>query len=371
MISENLIARTLTNKNNEEAQMTNFKSRVLITMLALVFYPLPNLIQAQEQVLYEQDGIKLLYKATNLNFQIPARENGINGKEVNLSLWKLEMRIINNSGKMFFCNSAPQASIEAGKLGFPNYSIETKYIIKANDIKNAQNQGAAFETISNNNSFAFSITCNTGDWWEPHVSFYDQNYIFLPVGETPIIERWDMGSYTLKDKSKNAEDDFWSGKENNNEAAKSKDDFWNGGNDNIKSGNGFWNGNGTSNEEQLLEQNTKADLEDKYIGNVRSRTRYIKIFCWDTGEEDGDVVRIFHNGKQYKPDILLTNNGGEITLNLSFGQNEILIYAKSTGRVGPNTAAFKIYDQNSRMLTQSNWKLQEGNKGKFLILRID
>lgn len=150
------------------------------------------------------------------------------------------------------------------------------------------------------------------------------------------------------------------------------DDFWNGKKDKTKNDthNDFWNGSGTQKEELKLEENTKAEESDKFIGNVRSRTKRIRIFCVDTGKEDGDKVKISNNGKVLKTNIYLTNQGKSYWFDLEFGQNKIEIYALNQGSLGANTAAFKIFDENGLEIAQKDWHLKTGYKGTLLILKI-
>lgn len=178
-----------------------------------------------------------------------------------------------------------------------------------------------------------------------------------------------------KSKEKKENDDFWSGetdkKSNENNSSK-KDDFWSGGKEKTsKSNNGeFWDGKGSSKEERQFIENTQADESDKFIGNVRSRTNRIRIYCVDTGKEDGDKVRISNNGKTLKNEIYLTNNGKSYWFDLKFGQNRIEILALNQGSLGSNTAAFKIYDEKGNVIAEKDWHLKTGYKGTLLILKI-
>jgi hypothetical protein len=172
--------------------------------------------------------------------------------------------------------------------------------------------------------------------------------------------------------TKKKDDDFWSGRSSKKSSSKKEDDFWSGGKT-KQSGNSsgqFWSGSGNSKEERLLLENTKGDESDQFIGNVRSRSARIRILCEDTGQEDGDRVRILNNGKVVYRNLYLTNEPKFVTLDLAFGQNRIEIEALNQGTAGPNTAAFKVYDSDNRLLAEKSWKLLTGYKGSLLILKI-
>lgn len=171
-------------------------------------------------------------------------------------------------------------------------------------------------------------------------------------------------------------DDFWDGEDNNKEETKNDNgDFWTGGsseqdNQTNDKETDFWAGKGTSDEERKFIENTKPDESDQFIGNVRSRTGRVRIFCEDTGQEDGDLVRITNNGTILRDKIYLTNAGRSYWFNLEFGQNNIEILALNQGRVGANTAAFKVFDDKGNLIAEKGWHLETGYKGKLLILKL-
>jgi hypothetical protein len=186
-------------------------------------------------------------------------------------------------------------------------------------------------------------------------------------GEPCSNNVWGCNSNTEKD------EEFWSG-EKEKEVTNKKDDseFWDGGTakqENNKETD-FWEGKGSSEEERKFTENTKPDESDQFIGNVRSRTGKVRIFCVDTGQEDGDLVRIINNGATLMDNIYLTNAGKSYWFDLQFGQNNIEILALNQGTTGANTAAFKVFDDKGALIAEKGWHLNTGFKGKLLILKI-
>lgn len=171
-------------------------------------------------------------------------------------------------------------------------------------------------------------------------------------------------------------DDFWAGEDDKKEETNDeKGNFWSGGSKEQDNQNGnketdFWAGMGTTAEEKKLTENTKPDESNQFIGNVRSRTGRIRIWCVDTGQEDGDLVRIINNGTILEEEIYLTNSGRSYWFDLKFGQNEIEILALNQGNVGANTAAFKVYDDKGNLLAEKGWHLKTGYQGNLLILKL-
>lgn len=173
-------------------------------------------------------------------------------------------------------------------------------------------------------------------------------------------------------KQATTEDDFWNGENKEKEVNINKDkeilDVNSAEQNNPETD--FWDGKGTSDEERKFIENTKPDESDQFIGNVRSRTSRVRIFCVDTGEEDGDLVRITNNSSILKDDIYLTNAGKSYWFDLQFGQNNLEILALNQGKVGANTAAFKVFDEKGNLIAEKDWHLQTGYKGKLLILKL-
>lgn len=179
--------------------------------------------------------------------------------------------------------------------------------------------------------------------------------------------------YGCNSKQVKDEDDFWNGKNDKKDEKSNKiEDYWDGGSanqiDNKKTD--FWDGKGTTEEERKFIENTKPEESDQFIGNVRSRTAKVRIFCVDTGQEDGDLVRIINNGNVLKENVFLTNAGKSYWFDLQFGQNNLEIIALNQGSVGANTAAFKVFDDKGNLIAEKDWHLLTGFKGKLLILKL-
>lgn len=202
-------------------------------------------------------------------------------------------------------------------------------------------------------------------------------------GGTSCLERiWGCDKTTPERQQKPSkppqQDDFWSGKSNTLKDRPSKpaqDDFWAGSSakdqpDNTSAKDDFWRGQGTQAEEQRFEGQVQPDESDKLIGDIRSRTKRIKIVCRDHGEEDGDRVRISNNGSVVHNDIYLTNAPRSYWLTLGFGINRVEISALNEGSSGPNTAEFEVYDDAGHRVAEKEWNLRTGFKGTLLVLQI-
>ncbi len=279
-----------------------------------------------------------------------------------IHIWKISAKMTNNSGSDIKITGFPIVSMD---VGVRNGTVFYCGFDKKDNV---------IDGMGMNHKPWFSI--KTDAKVLAGKSYSNTTYIYLYEGEIPEILSWDIGTYYIikkkVDDSKKDADNFWRSNPVKEKITKKNiDSYWSGSNDEKrKQSTDFWNGRGTMIEEKSFEENTRPDNSDQFIGNVRSRTNRVRIFCEDTGQQDGDLVRIINNGKVLKDNIYLTNEGRSYWFELNFGQNAIVILALNQGDVGANTAAFKVYDDKGNLIAEKSWNLQTGYKGKLLILKI-
>lgn len=78
------------------------------------------------------------------------------------------------------------------------------------------------------------------------------------------------------------------------------------------------------------------------LANVTVSQKNITITVWDHGQEDGDIINMFLNGKLLKGNILLTKKKKKFDVLLTSGSNMFEIEAVNEGSVSPNTASVRI-----------------------------
>lgn len=176
------------------------------------------------------------------------------------------------------------------------------------------------------------------------------------------------------DKATNSKDDFWNGASKKTSKNKNKDDFWSGANSNKSSNsnknNDFWTGKGTISEEDYLKKHTTKPKSNQFIGEIESKTKYIKIVCRDHGDEDGDRVSIRNNKQTVKSNLTLRKSSQTINIELKFGMNRIDFKALNQGTSGPNTAEFKVYDDRGKLLSSKEWNILTGYTATLLIVKL-
>lgn len=113
----------------------------------------------------------------------------------------------------------------------------------------------------------------------------------------------------------------------------------------------------------------KVLRQNLYFGDFRTQATRVAINCRDHEAEDGDLIRIWVNGRIYVEQIMLTNHGQTIMLDLAPGFNKIEFEALNQGTSGPNTAQFIINDNLGNNIHSNRWDLATGYRASIIIVR--
>lgn len=105
------------------------------------------------------------------------------------------------------------------------------------------------------------------------------------------------------------------------------------------------------------------------LGTFEGSTKFVRIEFRDHGLVDGDRVRIYLNEKVVQPNITLVGISAFIELKMDKGYNRIDFSALNQGAVGPNTAAFLVYDDQGKLITAQAWNLRTNQNATLGIIR--
>jgi len=94
------------------------------------------------------------------------------------------------------------------------------------------------------------------------------------------------------------------------------------------------------------------------LTNVTVNTSPVHIKIWDHGNQDGDIVQIFINGRFHRQ-LSLTKSGTTLTLPLQYGRHCLQVVAMNEGREGLNTASVKVTGVVKGKPKQ-DWQLKKG-----------
>ena len=109
--------------------------------------------------------------------------------------------------------------------------------------------------------------------------------------------------------------------------------------------------------------------KDFYLGDIKTKSKYIRLICRDHEYEDGDRIKLMLNTVTIHPNILLRNSPYVIDIDLKEGLNTIQFYALNEGSSSPNTAELKVIDENGNIIGSGKWLLTTGYKAKLIVLR--
>lgn len=115
---------------------------------------------------------------------------------------------------------------------------------------------------------------------------------------------------------------------------------------------------------------SKGSEVDVYFGEIRTKSEYVMIQYRDYGAQDGDLIRISVNDEIIEFRVYLTNAFKGFRLDLKEGYNKIDFLALNEGSSMPNTAHFKIIDDQKKALASDHWALSTGVKATINVFRI-
>ncbi len=108
---------------------------------------------------------------------------------------------------------------------------------------------------------------------------------------------------------------------------------------------------------------------DQDLGSFRTNSSSVNIICRDFQYPDGDRVRIMVNNVTVITNITLRQQYQSYNIPLKIGINKISFVALNQGTSGPNTAAFKVYNDAGILLSSNEWNLATNAKATIAIAK--
>lgn len=105
------------------------------------------------------------------------------------------------------------------------------------------------------------------------------------------------------------------------------------------------------------------------LGTFGTDSKTIEILCRDHQYVDGDRVQIIVNDRVIIHNINLRADFQSIIIDLKEGRNVIEFEALNQGTSGPNTAQFRVYDNQNKLLTENVWNLLTGVKATMVVIQ--
>lgn len=101
--------------------------------------------------------------------------------------------------------------------------------------------------------------------------------------------------------------------------------------------------------------------------NVFWKSNKLKLQVWDSGQEDGDIIHLYHNDKLILKNYTLVNKKIDLDIQLSPNENIFRIIAVNEGDIAPNTAQIQLIDGKRVFELMSN--LKKGESATISIIK--
>jgi len=106
---------------------------------------------------------------------------------------------------------------------------------------------------------------------------------------------------------------------------------------------------------------------DQFLGEFKSGAKFVNVVYRDHGYTDGDLIQVLVNDEIIHPRVLLTGSFKGFKLDLQPGSNKIDFLALNQGESGPNTAEFRVVDDEGNLVSSNQWNLAKGVKATIKI----
>jgi hypothetical protein len=119
-----------------------------------------------------------------------------------------------------------------------------------------------------------------------------------------------------------------------------------------------------------MEKEIKEEYyQDQHFGSFTTTAKFVNVLYRDHEYVDGDRIRVIVNGDILQSNIYLNGSFRGFTLVLDKGVNRIEFMALNQGSSGPNTAQFKVFDENENVVSSNKWNLTTGGKAIVVIVK--
>jgi len=112
-----------------------------------------------------------------------------------------------------------------------------------------------------------------------------------------------------------------------------------------------------------------GETSNQFLGDFETNSKFVNIVYRDHEYFDGDRIRVYYNDDVIERNILLEGEYKGFKLDLEKGFNKIDFQALNQGTSGPNTAEFKVMDDNGVIISSNQWNLATGVKATIVFVK--
>lgn len=123
-------------------------------------------------------------------------------------------------------------------------------------------------------------------------------------------------------------------------------------------------------QEGLKEDTSQLDRADRYLGDFRTKAKYLVVKYRDYIQIDGDLINVYWNGKLIQSQLFLNYKLEQFQIPLQPGINNIEFVVASQGTSGGNTAEIHVIEDGGKSVTDEYWNnLALGTKIKLIVIK--
>ena len=108
---------------------------------------------------------------------------------------------------------------------------------------------------------------------------------------------------------------------------------------------------------------------NEYLGSFVTNSTISRVRYRDAAFVDGDKIRVYLNDKVIEPEVSLVGEFKGFKITLVKGINKIDFEALNEGSASPNTAEFQIFDDEGKVIENSQWNVGKGYKATIILYK--
>jgi hypothetical protein len=112
-----------------------------------------------------------------------------------------------------------------------------------------------------------------------------------------------------------------------------------------------------------------AYRRNQSLGTYTTKAISAQVMYRDAQYVDGDLIRVYLNGVVIESQVYLDSSFKGFDIVLKKGFNKIDFEALNQGDSGPNTAEFRVYDDEKKLISSSEWNLGTGFKATIILVK--
>lgn len=122
--------------------------------------------------------------------------------------------------------------------------------------------------------------------------------------------------------------------------------------------------------EGLKEDFSSLDRANRYLGDFKTKSKFLIVKYRDYIQIDGDLINVYLNDKIIQSQLYLYSQLDEFKIPLSTGINNIEFVVASQGTSGGNTAEIHVIDDAGKPMTNEYWNnLALGTRIKLIVIK--